>query len=423
MFENHLPMTRHSGLRIFAFQGGNLRQPPTSTLLLLLPICSVLGCAASGKTAGHEPASGASHEYTLPSTIVSSSEAISADALFERGNSRFEQRQFSSAAADLEAAASALPEQTRALLAWYRAGIARDESGDLVNAMQDFARVVEDRTAIGRDAQLRLIRLLVFTEQWEKAGDYAGKMAGQYSNLRPIETIVTKGALALSHVSRNQLDETAREVEAARTVIEQNQFDVASQIQRDVAVVYFALGELRRARANTIRFVPLPAHFGEHLERRCQMLLDAQSAYSTAMRAYDSHWSIMAGYRVSQLYEDLHADLMQMIKEIKVDDPEQQKLFEAALRLRYAILLEKAGKSLEHTVALAERTEENSKWVEWARDAQKTLTQSLADEKAAVEQVPYTREQLMAALDNLSKLRARTIDVGARNQQGKSVTK
>ena len=76
--------------------------------------------------------------------------------------------------------------------------------------------------------------------------------------------------------------------------------------------MYFALGELRRMRAERIHFVPVPENFGAALEQRCQLLLDSQSAYSDAMRAYDSHWSAMAGYRVGELYQKLHEELMQV---------------------------------------------------------------------------------------------------------------
>jgi tetratricopeptide (TPR) repeat protein len=350
----------------------------------------------------------------VQTTVVTPDEALGVEELFNRGLLRFEKRQYGLAARDLEASAFGLGQPGRTQLAWYRAGIARDESGELADAVQDFHRAAaaDERSVLGRDACVRAIRLLVFLERWADAGEQAQRAARLFQDLSSIEAIVVKGALALDALRAHELDTAAREIEAARTIIEEKQFDTAVQLQRDVAVVYFALGELRRMRGAELRFAPLPPDFAERLERRCQLLLDAQSAYSMAMRAYDSHWSVMAGYRVSQLYEQLHRDLMQVLDVVRLPQGNDTHLFEAALRLRYTILLEKAAKSLEHTLALAERTDERSSWVGLAREAEQKLRRAMAEERAALARVPYSREQLVKALGQLSHLRR-----GSRSQQ------
>jgi hypothetical protein len=73
--------------------------------------------------------------------------------------------------------------------------------------------------------------------------------------------------------------------------------------------------------------------------------------------------------------------------------------------LRYTILLEKSASSLEHTLALAARTEDDSKWVTLAKQALANLRRSMADERAAIAVLPYTREQLLKALEQLSARR------------------
>lgn len=347
------------------------------------------------------------HSVQVPPTVVTPDEVLSAEELFSRGLARFERRQFSAAARDLENAARGLAQTERGQLAWYRAGIARDEAGDLSTAVLDLERAsdADDDSAIARDVRVRLIRLLVFLERWAEAGEQARRLARLFPNLHAIESIVVDGALALDALRRNEMNEAAREIETARAIIEERRFDAATQLQRDVAVIYFALGEWRRLRGAELTFVPLPEDFAGQLERRCQLLLDAQSAYSMAMRAYDAHWSIMAGYRVSQLYEGLHQDLMQVLAVVQLPNGQDRKLFEAALRLRYATLLEKAAKSLEHTLSLAQRTGERSTWVTLASQAFDGLRRSMAEEQAALNQVPYTREQLLQALEHLRDLR------------------
>src|SRR5262249_7490823 len=151
------------------------------------------------------------------------------------------------------------------------------------------------------------------------------------------------------------------------------------------------------------RFVPVPENFPAVLEERAQLLLDAQSAYSDAMRAYDAHWSAMAGYRVGELYQKLHSDLMAVpVPKSAGTDVRKQQLFEGAMRLRYSILLKKALSMMEHTISVSERTGERSDWVTKALASKKSIEQSMRDEDAAIARLPYTKAELRAALDDLA---------------------
>jgi hypothetical protein len=169
-----------------------------------------------------------------------------------------------------------------------------------------------------------------------------------------------------------------------------------------VAQLYFALGEIRRARAERIKLVPVPSNFAAALEARCQLLLDAQSAYSDVMRAHDAHWSAMAGYRVSELYQSLHEELMRVPPPRSAESDRLRQLFEGAMRLRYAVLLRKASSMLEHTLAMAERTGEESSWVVRARRAKQDVDRAVVAEEAALARLPYTRQELEAALADLA---------------------
>jgi hypothetical protein len=192
-------------------------------------------------------------------------------------------------------------------------------------------------------------------------------------------------------------------VSRARAVIDEHQLDVPGRIHRDLAVVYFALGEVRRLRSARLRFVPMPTNFSEVLEQRCQLILDAQSAYSDAMRAYDAHWSTMAGFRVGELYSSLHTDVMQMVEQRPIENASRRQLFEGAMRLRYAVLVQKARNMLTHTLDMAERLGEKSEWVERVRATLLELTKRNQAEDEAIQRLPYSRESLSYALERLSK--------------------
>src|SRR6185436_3946729 len=181
-----------------------------------------------------------------------------------------------------------------------------------------------------------------------------------------------------------------------RDVVERDRLDAAGALPRDLAALYFALGELRRIRGERIGFDPVPPKFAEVLEQRCQLLLDAQSAYSDSMRAYDAHWSAMAGFRTAELYEHLHQDLLAVQPPPSADTERKRQLFEGAVRTRYAILLTKAKGMAEHTLAMAERTHEQSDWVQKTREALRGIEQSIKDEETALAKLPYTKADFEA---------------------------
>ena len=72
------------------------------------------------------------------------------------------------------------------------------------------------------------------------------------------------------------------------------------------------------------------------------------------------------------------------------------------MRLRYAVLIQKARHMLSHTLELAERTGEQSSWVERAKATQADLAKQSQAEEEAIQRLPYSREALTYALSRLA---------------------
>jgi hypothetical protein len=248
--------------------------------------------------------------------------------------------------------------------------------------------------------------LLAYLERWDDAGRVADASLARVTELAPVDRIAVYAGKALSLVFSSDPETAEYFVNKGRDVVDSERLDAAGALPRDLAALYFALGELRRIRGEKIHFTPTPSNFAQVLEARCQLLLDAQSAYSDAMRAYDAHWSAMAGYRVGELYENLHRDVMSITPPASANTPAKAQLFEGAMRLRYSILLEKGLTMLEHTLALAERTGEHSAWTTKAAEAKQTVETAMKDEQAALARLPYSKEQLERALDDLGRRKA-----------------
>ncbi len=396
-----------------------------SRLLALAAVGTIIaGCGASapsGPAAGpHQVRTRSTDVQTLPRTVITPDGATDVAELYREGRRLLDSGDAAGAAKYFERIIAVEPDGELAPDSLYLGAQAREQAGDREAALRLFEQLARrfPKHALGREALIRAMRLLVFMERWQRAEALADQVLSKKSDLSPRQEIVALSSKALGLLARRDVDAASFNVEKARNVIEAHRLDAAGAIPRDLAQTYYALGEIRRLRAERIKFVPVPANFGVVLEQRCQLLLDSQRAYSDTMRAYDAHWSAMAGYRVGELYKRLHDDLMAIPKPKAADTEKRQQLFEGAMRLRYAVLLDKALAMMEHTLSMAKRTGERSEWVLRAERAKQDLEKARRTENAAIDRLPYTRAQLRQALDDLaakSKAKAVTKPQKARN--------
>jgi tetratricopeptide (TPR) repeat protein len=287
--------------------------------------------------------------------------------------------------------------------ALFRAADAYDKLGKNEDALARYARLSEQHTGHARwaEATLRSIRLCAYFGEWARAGRVADRLLGRVKEMRPLEATVVYSGKALELISRGDDVNAWLYVERGIGLTERNNLDMAGRLPRDLAQLYFARGEVYRVRGERILLSPTPPDFLVALERRCQALLDAQRAYADTYRAYDAHWSAMAGFRVGELYQKLHQELMRVEPPKTADTPARQQLFEGVMRLRYSVLLEKAVSMMDHTLSMAERTGEKSEWVERARRSRDDIRAAERHEQEALARLPYSRAELEAGLKEL----------------------
>jgi tetratricopeptide (TPR) repeat protein len=303
---------------------------------------------------------------------------------------------------DRLALANSSPEMSQ--VARFNAGVAWEQTGDRAKALDRFRDVIEHYPTgdAGKWGGIRAARIQAYLEQWAQLSSTADVLLAR-TDLTDVEHLEAYGSKALAIVEAGDADGAERFVLKGRDIIDVLRLGEGGKLPLEVAQIHFALGEIRRLRSEAIVFVPVPANFAEVLERRCQGLLDAQSAYSDAMRSYDAHWAAMSGFRIGALYQHLHQDVINVPPPKAANTPEKRQLFEGAMRLRYRILLQKGLTMMEHTIMLGERTGEASPWIDRAREAKGELEKSLLEQKSALAKLPYTEKELQKALDDLAK--------------------
>jgi tetratricopeptide (TPR) repeat protein len=249
---------------------------------------------------------------------------------------------------------------------------------------------------------VRTARVHGYLEQWTELSATADKLLAR-TDLSTLETVEARGLRAVALVESGKVEEAAKEVDRALVIVEEKQLGQAGSPPMELAAAWFAQGEVRRIRSETITFVPAPPNFATALEQRCQLILDAQSAYHDTLRARDAHWTAMAGFRIGQQYQRLHRDLMAIPPPAAMKTAEDKQLFQAAMRLRFRTLLEKALGNLGPIIEMGERTGEASQWVQRAKAARDEVADALANEKKALAALPYSEDDIRKALAKLQK--------------------
>jgi hypothetical protein len=377
--------------------------PRVAALALCLP--QLVGCAAEYSTGPKAPKpidEPPPIQQLEPMTVAgySSDELV---AEFERAHRFLLAQRFKPAARAFDRLMRLAGDEEIVASSMFNSGVAHVGLADRATAQARFAELVrrfpEHRMVPA--ALLRSSRLLVSLERWGELETTAEMLLAMSERLVVMDRIEAHGAMALALVEQGRADAAQREVTHAVDLIEKHRFGQSGNPPAALAQVSFAQGEVRRLRSERIKLVPVPADFADVLERRCRGLLDAQSAYTEAMRSRHAHWSAMAGYRVGQLYQRLHAETLEIPPPATARSDEQKQLFHGAMRLRYRILLEKGLKMMSGTERLGERTGEGGRWVERARESRRSLEAALRREKEAIAALPHSEEQLRAARDAL----------------------
>jgi tetratricopeptide (TPR) repeat protein len=370
-----------------------------------------MGCSVSSTTAG-KPLAAADRPVSqpapvqraaVPALIISADAVVDVEELFLAGQTHLRQGEPAKAAAAFDRIVQHDAQGPFALRALFQGALAHEQTGDLEAAAARFEQIERRFPDAWRsvEALVRAMRVRLHLEQWPRAGEIGAQFLERHPHGPVLGRILAHAARGLGSLASGESTQAEHFVSKGLDIVEQLQLDRAGSIPRDLAPLYFALGETRRARAEAIRLDVGVREFSARLEQRCQLLLSAQSAYSDTMRAYDAHWSTMAGYRVGELYEHLHDELMR-VPLPRSGTAREQQLFEGAMRLRYSVLLGKANAMLEHTLAMAVRTGENSEWVRRTERSRANLTRAMAEEQAALDRLPFTRDDLQRALDDIA---------------------
>jgi tetratricopeptide (TPR) repeat protein len=256
--------------------------------------------------------------------------------------------------------------------------------------------------ASARSALIREVSLDAYLEDWPALGEVADVILARRP-LEPADRMLGLGARGLSRIQAGDESGASRDITDGLDLVDETGLGKTGQLPVAAAMLEFSHGELRKYRSEKIVMNPPGPDFVQRLELRCQGLLDAQRAYAEAVRSVDPHWAAMSGYRVGEMYQRLHHDLMLIPPTDKAKTERDKQLFYGIMHVRYRVLLEKGLQMMEQTLSLGERTGVASAWMRRAETAKADIQAKLEEERATIKSFPFTEAELERALEIMKK--------------------
>ncbi|MDD5310008.1 MAG: tetratricopeptide repeat protein [Deltaproteobacteria bacterium] len=247
----------------------------------------------------------------------------------------------------------------------YNAGLCEEQLGRFEKAAASYEDLVASYPD-SRDVNDALFRAGGAYERllaWDKAAAAFDRLLALRKDLAGIdrvEALARKGS-ALLELGRRA--EARLALEDAVTLYRSGRGISATAPVFHFAMAEFKLGEVLH---DEMREVLLPAEeaaIEPALKHKCDLLLEAQAAYSKAIEAGHPHWAAAAAYRIGALYRDLWEDLL--AAPVPPDlDAEAQDVYREVLRGRIRVLLRKAVAQWERTLKMAVRLGLDNEWVD-----------------------------------------------------------
>lgn len=133
----------------------------------------------------------------------------------------------------------------------------------------------------------------------------------------------------------------------------------------------FWVGEIYRSYFEELRLDPkamAEKGLADALETKAQFLLSAQGHFLRAIRKGDGEWATASGFRIGELYESFHTQLVSAPAPPGLDK-EQIQVYREFLKKKVGVLIDKAMKVYEQTLATAQRVNAKSPYVEKTNEA------------------------------------------------------
>ena len=287
--------------------------------------------------------------------------------LFDAGTRAFKAGDFEKAAQHFDRLWQSFPASPNRVPALWNAALAQERLGRWSEALQRYVEYIKYKD----EAEAQLHAALAEHElgRLEEAAARLHRLS-QRPGIAPL----TK-ASALLQEGVCKVENGAR---ADGEVVLRAALDIYDSLSHEEAVdpsmpaqAEFWLGEAYRGTFLSLQLDPSTMDekaLGDAIETKAQLLLSAQAHYLRCIRRGDGEWATAAGFRIGELYEVFHDQLVGAPLPRGLSE-DQRAMYEAELRKKVRNLVQKAIRIYEETLSVAQRTGAKNPYVEKTQGA------------------------------------------------------
>lgn len=292
-------------------------------------------------------------------------DAYDATELFSRGGEQLRTGRCDEAVENYTRLIDEFPDSDLVPLALYNSGLCYDELGRSLEAAAAYSSLIEkySQSQDVKDALFRLAGSYENIEAWDYTITVFDRLLEEQKDLKGVERVealARKGA-AMMEVGREN---------DARWVLEEavGIFRAGRGVSPSDSIYHYSMAQFKLAQIvhDEMRSVDLPsdeALIEEMLEKKAQLLLDAQRLYTKVIRIGHAHWAAAAAYRIGSLYHQLWKDILFAPAPDDIEG-EARKIYYEILSDRIRVLLRKAVVQWERTLKLAVRLGLDNDWID-----------------------------------------------------------
>ena len=322
--------------------------------------------------------------------IITPNEVIDARTLFEQAGVDLSEKNYADAARKYDLITSSFKDSPLVMPSFYNAGLAYESLDDYKTAADRY-RAAADKapdSQDGLDARYKLGACLAELGNWPASREVYARLL-EHKDLPLGDRMEAATRKGYAEFKLGDLATAERTFNHAIDDFGAHETEERLDTNFFVGMAQYHLGLIAHERYKQAQ-VHLPEkRMAEELEAKAGLLLDAQARYVKAIRVKNPDWAAAAGFQIGALYRDFYDSMINapLPDPVKADAELREVYFEE-LKKKIRPLLEKALRTQENVVLMAERTGVMNDFVKKSNTEMDALRRLLAPQGHPEERAP-----------------------------------
>lgn len=295
-------------------------------------------------------------------------EAYDAAELFEQASKALSEKRFDDAIAAYDRLLREFQDDRYTRAGIYNAGLALQGKKDWQGALRRFQTLAEKYpdSSDAKDALFQEGATHAELHNWPASVQVFARLL-ERRDLTADDRLEAMARRGFAQFQLRDMDTAERTFQSAVSYFHQIEAEERLETDFYLALAHFHLGEVNHER---FRAVPLrlpERQMETDLDEKARLLLVSQRQYIDTIKLGNAEWAAASGFQIGSLYEELYdafvkAPVPPELLASNADAQEKLEIYNAELRKKIRVLLEKSVRTHEANLLMMERMGVKSEW-------------------------------------------------------------